>query len=156
MLNIGDWRLNEIVGGHDLWIVRGGSNDEDEKTFAQKFLESVDPETGEPNGFDLTKANIARIPGWNELENRLGNPDPAVRIAPTLKIWSTCTKTIATMTRLVHNPRDPEDVLKVNADPLTGEGGDDCFVAGTPVQTAYGKIAMLQISFEQSRRVVIG
>lgn len=138
MLEIGDWRLNEIVAGHDVFAERGGSDDNDARTFAQRFLESVDPDTKEANGFDLSYANIARIPGWNELETRLGNPDPAVMIAPSLRIWSTCTRTIATLTRLVHNPRDSEDVLKVNADPLTGEGGDDCFVAGTLVEAFEG------------------
>ena len=56
---------------------------------------------------------------------RLGNRQ--MGIPPTLKFFKTCKRTIATFTRVVHNPRDPEDVLKVNADPLTGEGGDDCY-----------------------------
>lgn len=123
-LGIPSWRVSQIVAGHDVFASRGGEDEIDARTIAQKFADSLDPDTKLPNGLILEHANIARIPGWLELSTRLGNADPKVNIKPTLRIWNTCPQTIATLSRLVHNPRDAEDVLKINADD-NGEGGDD-------------------------------
>lgn len=125
-LGISSWRVQQIVAGHDVFAQRGGEEESDARTIAQKFASAKDPETGLPVPIHLEHADISRVSGWAELLTRLGNPDPKVNVEPTLRIWATCTNTIATITRLVHNPRDAEDVLKTNADPLTGEGGDDC------------------------------
>lgn len=125
-LKIAKWRLQQIVAGHDVFAQRGGDEESDARTIAQKFAVAQDPETKKPIPLILEHADISRVSGWAELLTRLGNPDEKVQVEPTLRIWSTCTRTIATITRLVHNPRDAEDVLKINADPVTGEGGDDC------------------------------
>lgn len=115
-----DWhRVNQIVAGHDVFQQRGAK---DGKTIADQYAEAEDPETGEFIGFDLEKATIDRITGAQELLARLGNAQ--VEIQPTLKIFNTCRRTISTMTRMVCDPNDPEDVKKVNAD-VNGEGGDD-------------------------------
>ena len=117
--------VSQIVAGHDVFAVQGGTDDQDARTKAQKFLEAYDPVTREPLPIVLEHATIDRKQGAAELMARLGNRQ--MGIPPTLKFFKTCKRTIATFTRVVHNPRDPEDVLKVNADPLTGEGGDDCY-----------------------------
>lgn len=117
--------VSQIVAGHDVFAMQGGTDDQDARTKAQKFLEAYDPVTREPLPIILEHATIDRKQGATELLTRLGNRQMGIK--PTLKFFNTCKRTIATFTRVVHNPRDPEDVLKVNADPLTGEGGDDCY-----------------------------
>lgn len=124
-LGIDPDRIEQIVAGHDVFQTQGGSNLEDIKTKAVQFAESKDPTTKEPNGFTLDYANVDRAQGAAELLLRMGNSDPLLGIEPTLRIWSTCKRTIATLSRMIHDPLDPEKIKKVNADPLTGEGGDD-------------------------------
>lgn len=119
-LNISWSRVEIVVAGHDVFQQRGAS---DSRTIADQYCDAIDPETGKAIGIiNLKKATIDRITGAQELLARLGNPE--VNIAPTLKFFNTCKRTIATMTRMVHNPNDSEDVKKVNAD-MNGEGGDD-------------------------------
>ena len=36
-------------------------------------------------------------------------------------------KCFVALETMIINPDDPEDVLKINADPITGEGGDDFY-----------------------------
>lgn len=103
-------RLRQIVAGHDMWATRGG---DDPETPADKFGKG---------GIRLTQATIARRPGWKAILERLA--DPARGRRPSLYIWESCPQTIATIPRLVHDPKDPEDVLKVDAD-QAGMGGDD-------------------------------
>jgi len=114
-------RVRQIVAGHDVFQQRGAS---DGKTIADQYRDATDPETGDFIGMNLEKATIDRITGAQELLARLGNPE--VGIKPTLKFFNNCRRTIASMTRMVCDPRDPEDVKKVNAD-VNGEGGDDEF-----------------------------
>lgn len=112
-------RVRRIVAGHDCFQQRG---DRGGKTIAQQYAEAVDPETGAKIGIKLEKATVDRPTGASEILTRLGNPE--VNIKPTLKLWNTCKKTISCITRMVIDPDDPEDVLKVDAD-LNGDGGDD-------------------------------
>jgi len=112
-------RVRQIVAGHDVFQVKG---DQEGKTIAQQYAEAKDPENGLAIGFALEMANIARVPGAQELLARLGNRELGIK--PRLKIFKTCARTIKTMTRVTCDPRDPEDVLKIDAD-QNGEGGDD-------------------------------
>jgi len=115
-----EWRrVRQIVAGHDCFQQRG---DREAKTIADQYAEARDPDTGEAIGLRLEKATIDRITGAQELLSRLGNA--AVGIASRLKLFSTCTRTRAAIPRMVKDPRDPEDIRKVNAD-ANGEGGDD-------------------------------
>lgn len=116
---IGWHRIKKIVAGHDVFQQRG---DKDAKTIAQQYAEATDPETGGAIGLKFEKATLDRITGAQELLSRIGNAE--VGIPPRLKLFRTCKRTTAVMTRVVKDPRDPEDVLKVNADG-NGEGGDD-------------------------------
>lgn len=122
-LSIHPSRLKQVFAGHDVFAQRGDQrNDEDAKTIAERYAMAVDPETGDKIPLNLIKANIARVPGWNEILTLLGNKEQGVKAR--LKIVKTCTRTIQTMTRLVADPDDAEDVKKVDAD-MNGEGGDD-------------------------------
>ncbi|HEX7313287.1 MAG TPA: phage terminase large subunit [Pyrinomonadaceae bacterium] len=113
-------RVKKIAAGHDVFQVRG---DKEGKTRQQQYIEAVDPETDEPIGIGkkFVKATLDRRTGAQELLSRLGNREAGIK--PRLKIFNICKRTIATITRMVHDPSDPEDVLKVDA--VNGEGGDD-------------------------------
>ncbi|HEY0006931.1 MAG TPA: phage terminase large subunit [Pyrinomonadaceae bacterium] len=112
-------RLKNVVAGHDVFQKRGDSGG---KTIAAQYAEARDPETNEPIGLHLTHATLDRIAGARELLELLGNRELGIK--PRFRIFRTCPRTIAAMARMVHDPRDAEDVLKVNAD-QNGEGGDD-------------------------------
>lgn len=103
-------RLREIVAGHDVFANRGDSQGQ---TIADQFAEC---------GYRLTKANVDRINGAANLLYRLGNP--ILEQEPTFKIFKSCVRTINCIPRMVHDPKRPEDVLKLNAD-AEGNGGDD-------------------------------
>lgn len=118
-LEIGWSRVKKIVAGHDVFQQKG---DRDAKTIAQQYSEARDPETGLPIGLKFEKATLDRVTGAQEILSRLGNREAG--IPPKLKIFNTCTRTTKCLTRMVKDPSDPEDVLKVNAD-SSGEGGDD-------------------------------
>lgn len=112
-------RMNQTVAGHDAFLKRV---DGEGVSPAELYEDAIDPETGAAIGITLERATIDRVAGATRLLELLGNRE--LKIRPRLKIFRTCTRTIATMKRMVHNPRDPEDVLKVNAD-VNGDGGDD-------------------------------
>jgi hypothetical protein len=112
-------RVKRIVAGHDCFQQRG---DREAKTIADQYAAAIDPDTGDAIGIRLEKANVDRVTGAKEIQERLGNQE--IQIAPRLRIVNTCKKTISAMTRMVCDPHDPEDVLKVDAD-VNGEGGDD-------------------------------
>ena len=95
----------QIVAGHDVFSNRGDSQG---KTIAEQYKEY---------GIDLERADIDRINGWAAIMERLQAP-------VSLKLFTTCARTIATIPTLVHDPRRPEDVLKTDSDP-EGNGGDD-------------------------------
>lgn len=109
-LGIARRRLRPIVAGHDVFARRGDSQG---KTIADQYADY---------GFVLERAEIDRINGWAGLMERLGNPD--AQQPPTFQAFRTCVRTIAVVPALVHDPRNPEDVLKTDAD-SDGNGGDD-------------------------------
>lgn len=113
-------RVNQIVAGHDCFQNKGDSQ---AKTIAQQYSEAKDPDTGEPIGLRFEKATVDRASGAQELLTRLGNVEAGIK--PTLKMFNTCKRTIAGMTRAVCDPHDEDTIKKVDADSLTGEGGDD-------------------------------
>jgi len=112
-------RVKQIVAGHDVFQRRA---DSEGKTIAEQYEMAIDPETGEAIGMRFEKATIDRIAGARELLELLGNRELGIK--PRLQVFNTCPRTIATMKRMVHDPRDAEDVLKVDAD-ANGDGGDD-------------------------------
>lgn len=114
-------RPRRIVAGLDVFQSRGDSSG---RTLAQQYADL---------GLPLTEASVDRISGAGELLTRLGNPEAG--LAPTLKVFRTCPRTILGIPAMVHDPARPEDVLKVDAD-ADGRGGDDCYD-----ETRYGLMA---------------
>lgn len=100
-----------IVAGHDCWA----TSKDDPETIADKFAK---------HGFHLERATISRIIGARAVGERLGNPVCDPPVAPTLLFNPSCRTTFLALSRMVHDPRKTEDVLKVNAD-AEGRGGDD-------------------------------
>lgn len=98
-----------VVAGHDCWA----TTHDDPETIADKF---------EKHGYILERAVISRVIGARALGERLGNPESGV--APTFFICEQARPVFAALARMVHDPRNTEDVLKVNAD-VEGRGGDD-------------------------------
>ena len=106
----------DIVAGHDVFAQKG---DATAQTIAQQYT---------AHGVTFRKAQIDRINRAQYLSERLGNP--AANVLPTLQVFDTCPRLIATMPSLVVDPRRPEDVLKVDAD-ADGRGGDDPYDAAS-------------------------
>jgi len=99
-----------IVAGHDCWA----TGHDDPETIADKF---------DACGYRLERAVISRVIGARAVGERLGNPESAV--APTFFIDKRrAGRAFTSLARMVHDPRNTEDVLKINAD-AEGRGGDD-------------------------------
>lgn len=111
-------RLRTIAAGHDMWATRGG---DDPETFADKWARAVRKTLGY-DALTLERAIVDRVNGAGAIQEGLGND---VR-PPSLFVWSSCTETRKTIPRMVTDPRNAEDVKKVNAD-AQGRGGDDCY-----------------------------
>jgi phage terminase large subunit len=104
-------RLEKFVAGSDIFARRGNSK----TSVAQQY---------EKLGLKLTAANSDRINGAAQVLRLLGDPEDG--IAPRLKIFSRCGHLIECLPMLQHNPRQPEDVKKVDANE-EGLGGDDAY-----------------------------
>jgi hypothetical protein len=123
-LGIPKKRLREIVAGHDAF---DSSKDSGGKSIADQYAEY---------GYEMTHATIDRINGWSAIRERLGNPQ--IGHPPTLHIFDTCPITARQLKAAVHDPKRPEDVLKVDAD-QDGNGGDDAID-----MLRYGAMAALE------------
>lgn len=120
-------RVRHVSAGHDAWASRGG---DDPETIADKWARAVRAQVGH-DALPLERATVDRVNGAQALQEAFGLPagDPARGLAPrrpTLYIWRGCTETIKTIPRMVTDPRNPEDVKKLNADDQ-GRGGDDYY-----------------------------
>lgn len=120
-------RVRHVSAGHDMWATRGG---DDAETIADKWARAVREQAGY-DALRLERATVDRVNGASALQEALGLPHgDAARGSPprraTVYIWRGCVETIRTMPRMVTDPRNPEDVKKVNAD-AQGRGGDDYY-----------------------------
>lgn len=77
-------------------------------------------------GWGVTSAQMRRVPGATEVLRRLGEPGGNPAIRPSLYIFNTCPGLIEQLPGMRHDPRRPEDVLKVDVDE-DGYGGDDYY-----------------------------
>jgi phage terminase large subunit len=102
-------QLRKIVAGADIFALRY-----DGTSIADEYSR---------HGLKLRCANTDRINGWAEITRRLGDVQAGLR--PTLFIHPRCARLVACIPALQHDPNRPEDVLKVDTDEDTGEGGDD-------------------------------
>jgi hypothetical protein len=108
-----------VLAGHDCW----NAGKDDPETIADKFGQ---------RGYRLSRAIISRVLGARALGERLGNPACDPPILPSLFFVAQARPIFDCLTRMVHDPKNAEDVLKVNAD-AEGRGGDDDYD-----QTRYG------------------
>lgn len=100
-----------VFGGTDCFYQRGDAN---ALTIADQYRAC---------GVPLFQAAVDRITGWAEILSRFG--DPSLGQDPTLYIFERCERLIRCIPDLQHDEKKVEDVQKVNANPETGEGGDD-------------------------------
>lgn len=111
-------RVRSIAAGHDTWATHGG---DDTETRADKWAKAVYKALGY-DALTLERATVDRVNGATAIQEGLGN----AQHAPTLYIWRTCKETIKAVPRMVTDPKNPEDVKKINAD-AQGRGGDDYY-----------------------------
>ena len=105
-------RLRTFVAGRDVFSQRGDSQ---AKTIADQYRE---------HGIKLEAANDDRINGAGTLLDLMGDADAG--LPPKWEISERCARLIECLPALQHDPKNPEDVLKVDADE-EGEGGDDSY-----------------------------
>lgn len=109
-----------IAAGHDCWTKKNIINDRSPPTIAEEFAK---------HDIFLQRAIIDRVPGASQLRNYLAWQNLASgRTRPRLFIFDTCPITFDCLTRMQHDPKRIEDVLKVDAtegDPLTGDDAYD-------------------------------
>lgn len=111
-------RVSATFAGHDCWHdikARG----EWGPTIAEQFTAA---------GLPLVKATISRVSGLNNMRRYLAwRAAGGVEHAPAFRMFDTPSnrKVFDVLSGLVSDPDHVEDVLKVNADPDTGEHGDD-------------------------------
>lgn len=122
-------RVRFIAAGHDMWATHGG---DDPEARADKWAREVEKQVGYAC-LKLERATVDRVNGATALQERLALPhgdaskDPPLPPRwPTLYIWRGCVETIRTIPRMVTDPKNPEDVKKINAD-AQGRGGDDYY-----------------------------
>lgn len=110
--------LYPIVAGHDCWAKRShminAYQGENPPTIAEEFAS---------HEIYLKQAIIDRIQGASHLRKYLAwQGRPANK--PRFYFFNTCSITFDCVTRMIHDPNRPEDVLKVDAaegDPMTGD-----------------------------------
>lgn len=107
-------RLSSFEAGHDVFIRRGNT----ETTVADKYAEY---------GIDLSPATLDRVNGAANIANLLGNAEASPPIPSRLFIFNTCSHIIEQLPEMLHDPNRGEDVLKVDCNSDSGEGGDDFY-----------------------------
>lgn len=115
-----------FYAGHDCWAVKKAGD----PTIAEDFVK---------HRIILTRANINRILGAKHVREYLRH---GPNRPPRVFFFDTCPLTLGCLQRMIHDPKDLEDVLKVdssNGDPETGDDGYDCFTPSTPILTDKGE-----------------
>ncbi len=111
--------LYPIVAGHDCWTQKSTLRDDQQPpTVAEEF---------QSHGINLKRAVIDRIQGAAQLRSYLAWQGRQNN-KPRFYIFDTCPITFDTISRMIHDPDRPEDVLKVDAtegDPLSGDDAYD-------------------------------
>jgi len=105
--------LEFIAAGHDCF-----KTDKDGSTVATEYAD---------RGVILTPVHIDRVNAWSQMQERLG--DLSRGIAPSWFIHKNCENLITQIPVAQFNPKKPGDILKMDVDPETGEGGDDALEA---------------------------
>ncbi len=108
------------VSEEALWHVYSGPD-----IFAKRSELTISDRYNEEDLY-FNKAETDRIQGANEVRTRLGNVD--MGIPPSLFIFNRCRRLIECLLNLQNDPKNPEDVLKVNVNEES-LGGDDTYDA---------------------------
>jgi hypothetical protein len=114
-----------VFAGHDCWAERKARG-ETVPTIAAEFLEL---------GLVLVKASISRVAGANNCRRYVRWRIPAgdgatfVERRPMFQMFDTPSNAEmwGCLTTRINDPDHPEDVLKTDANPDNGRGGDDCY-----------------------------
>lgn len=113
-------KLYPIPSGWDAWTKRAVINDRAPPTVADEFLK---------HEINLRRANIDRVQGATQLRNYLSWQNKnGVDTKPRFFIFETCPIAFDCLTRMIHDPDNVEDVLKVDAtegDPMSGDDAYD-------------------------------
>jgi phage terminase large subunit len=120
--------LTRFVAGTDCFATRGIT---DTNTIADEYSKS---------GIYLHPANVDRISGASKLLQMLGEDRAENAIEPTIFFSNRCHRAIECIPIMEHDPKRPEDVLKVDMDE-EGNGGDDPYDGvryGIMVNTSLG------------------
>lgn len=104
--------LSTFVAGADCFATRGITNT---NTIADEYSKY---------GLTLKPANIDRVSGASRLLQMLGDERDENPIEPTIFFSNRCHRAIECIPIMEHDPKRPEDVLKVDMDD-EGNGGDD-------------------------------
>lgn len=105
--------LEFIAAGRDCFRV-----DKDGGTVATEYQE---------RGINLTPVHIDRINAWAQVAEVFGDIQHQIR--PRCFIHKDCTELVQQIQAAQSDPKKPNDILKMNADAETGEGGDDLLEA---------------------------
>ena len=135
-------KLYPIVAGRDCWTQKSTLRDDKQPpTVAEQFR---------THGINLVPAVVDRIQGAAQLRDYLawrGKPGGK----PRFFVFDTCPITFDTLSRMIHDPDNVEDVLKVDAtegDPLSGDDAYD--------ETRYGLMSRPTITDPVMPRIVRG
>lgn len=104
--------LSKMVAGPDIWAKR------EDKCIADTYAD---------NGFQWEPAQNDRIQGAGAILDGFG--DEASESEPTLFVTERCPMFLEQVAYMEHDPKRPDDVLKVDVDE-NGEGGDDYYDSG--------------------------
>lgn len=144
--------------GLDCWAKKKGS----EPTIAEDFL---DKSAVGRNELVLARANVSRILGAHRVREYLKYKklEEGRLLGPNFMMFDTCTNTIECLTRMIHDPNNLEDVLKVdsvNGDPSTGDDPYDMVRYGLMSRPSLQapdlpklKVGTTEWKSEQSKRI---
>lgn len=124
-------KLSSIPAGWDCWAKHGTGP-------------SVDEKFSEASGHRLVlhKANIDRVLGAAQVRDYLHVGEGG----PRLRIFETCPIVFETITRMMHDTKNPEDVLKIDATPEDPDSGDDAYDC-----LRYGLMSRPRVSVEPEK-----
>lgn len=110
--------LAHFVAGSDVFATKLARKKDEPQTIAEEY---------ERYGIIFEPAQTDRINGAAKVRTLLGNPEEG--IPPRLFISNRCHYLINCLPEMQHDPKRMEDVLKVDCNAETGEGGDDPYDA---------------------------
>jgi hypothetical protein len=115
--------LRYIVAGHDCWAHHKARRDDTTPSTEERFAS---------RNIYMTQASIARYAGLRNFREQIAHKGTGLNGEdgePNFYLMDTPgnRKCFTGLQSMIINPDDPEDVLKMNADPITGVGGDDYY-----------------------------